>query len=276
MIGTRGAGKYFRLGIAACGASIGLFVLFAIASTAVDAESGPAKLRVGIATIYPPVAFKEGDVIRGVEADFAHQLAQDFGTQVELVETEWKELIPSLEQKKIDVIMSGMSITPERKAKVDFTQPYKKVGQMALIRKADFTKFSDPKAMKSKGVRIGVESHTTGEAYARAHLPRATVTAFANPDEGIEKLRKGEIDFFIHDAPTIWRTVGRATAEDPDLTGLYTPLTDEGLAWAVRKGDATTRKFLDAALARWKKDGTLQAIVDHGVPVKKVAVPVEH
>jgi polar amino acid transport system substrate-binding protein len=272
MIGSRGAGKYSRRSLAACGAAL---LLFAIGSTRVDAESGPARLRVGIATIYPPVAFKDGDVIRGVEADFAHQLAQDFGTQVDLVETEWKELIPSLEQKKIDVIMSGMSITPERKAKVDFTQPYKKVGQMALIRKADFTKFSGPGAMKAKGVRVGVESHTTGEAYARKHLPQASITAFANPDEGIAKLRKGEIDFFIHDAPTIWRTVGRATAEDPDLTGLYTPLTDEGLAWAVRKGDTKTRKFLDAALARWEKDGTLQAIVDHWVPVKKVAVPVQ-
>jgi polar amino acid transport system substrate-binding protein len=274
MVGSSRTWEVSRNALAGCAAL--LLLSAAVSAPIAAAASGPARLRVGISTDYAPIAFKEGGEIKGVEADFAHQLTADYGTAIELVETSWNELIPALQENKIDVIMSGMSVTADRKAKVDFVQPYKRVGQMVLIRKADITRLSEPAAMTAKGARVGVETYTTGEAYARGHLPKAAITAFATVEEGIAALRKGEIDFFVHDAPTIWRVVGRPATEDPDLTGLYRPLTDEGLAWAVRKGDAKTRKFLDAALARWRKDGTLQSIVDRWVPVKKIAVKVKH
>jgi hypothetical protein len=64
---------------------------------------------------------------------------------------------------------------------------------------------------------------------------------------------KGEIDAFVHDAPTIWSTVGRPLNEDEELTGLYRPLTHEYLAWAVKKdGGEALRDFLNAALVRWQ------------------------
>jgi ABC-type amino acid transport substrate-binding protein len=241
----------------------------------VAAPPAPARLRVGMAGDYAPLAFKEGGEFKGIEPDFARQLTADYSTEIEFVEIKWDELIPALNAGKIDVIMSGMSATFDRRALVDFAAPYQRVGQMALIRKADVTRLSAPDAMAADGMRIGIDRLTTGEMYARQHLRSAKITEFASVDEGIAALRKGEIDFFVHDAPTVWRIVGRPTAEDPDLTGLYRPLTEEQLAWAVKKGDKTTREFLDACLAHWKENGTLQSILDRWMPVRKVTVEVK-
>ncbi len=249
-------------------------------STAAGLPEGvPDPLRVGITPNYPPLAFRDGDKIVGVEADLAAQLQKDFGVKVEFVPTEWEKLVDALDANKIDVVMSGASVTDRRKERVAFTDPYLEVGQMALIRRTDEARLSAPGALASSGVKLGVVQRTTGEQYAKNHLANATLTSFADVDAGIAALRKGDIDAFIHDAPTVWSTVGRPLHEDEQLTGLYRPLTHEYLAWAVRKdGSEPLRKFLNAALMRWRSDGTLDRVIRTWIPVRRVttdAAPVK-
>lgn len=266
-----------RWGLDRVWAVVPLAVLTA-ASIAADRPATAAeevrRIRAGVSPDYPPVAFEQDGEVRGIEADLAFRLEPDFGVEVEFVPMKFDELIPALEAGKIDVIMSGMSITIDRRARVDFTEPYKQVGQMALIRKKDRARRSDPAAMKAEGVRVGVQRETTGELYARGNLEKASIKTYESADRGIAALRKGEIDYFIHDAPTIWHTVGRPRHEDPDLTGLYRPLTEEHLAWAVKKDNGELRGFLNAALAHWKRTGEIDAIVDRWITVRRVAVEV--
>jgi polar amino acid transport system substrate-binding protein len=232
----------------------------------------PAELKVGIATNYPPIAFSENGKVVGVEADLARKLGEELPTKVAFVELEWDELWPALRDKKIDVVMSGVSITERRSQLVTFTDPYLRVGQMALIRKSDMAKLSDPAAMAQAGRRIGVEKNTTGEAYVRRHLDKAVVVPFDSVDDGLAALRGGDVDYLVHDAPTVWRVVGRPPKEDPELVGLYRPLTDEYLAWAVRKDDAgTLGVLLDEKIEEWQKDGELQEVIDRWIPVTKVS-----
>jgi ABC-type amino acid transport substrate-binding protein len=236
------------------------------------ATKPPEELKVGITPNYPPIAFRRDGQLVGVEPDLARKLGQELPTKITFVPLEWEELWPALRDKKIDVVMSGVSITERRSELVRFTDPYLRVGQMALIRKADMTKLSEPSAMNQEGRRVGVEKNTTGEAYARRHLDKATVVPFDSVDLGIAALRGGDIDYFIHDAPTVWRVVGRPPKEDPELIGLYRPLTDEYLAWAVRKDDAPTLgALLDAKIDEWQKDGELQTVIDRWIPVTKVS-----
>lgn len=236
------------------------------------ATKPPEELKVGITPNYPPIAFRRDGQLVGVEPDLARKLGQELPTKITFVTLEWEELWPALRDKKIDVVMSGVSITERRSELVRFTDPYLRVGQMALIRKADMTKLSEPSAMNQEGRRVGVEKNTTGEAYARRHLDKATVVPFDSVDLGIAALRGGDIDYFIHDAPTVWRVVGRPPKEDPELIGLYRPLTDEYLAWAVRKDDAPTLgALLDAKIDEWQKDGELQTVIDRWIPVTKVS-----
>ena len=232
----------------------------------------PAELRVGISPNYPPIAFEQDGKIVGVEADLAAKLGKELPTKVTLVKTDWDELWPALRDGKIDVVMSGVSITERRSEKVRFTDPYMRVGQMALVRKKDMAKLNDVAAMNAPQRKIGVEKNTTGEAYAHRHLDKATVVSFDSVDMGVAAVRSGEVDVFIHDAPTVWRVVGRPPKEDPELIGIYKPLTDEYLAWAVRKDDAPTLgALLDAKIDEWTQDGELQAVIDSWIPVTKVS-----
>jgi ABC-type amino acid transport substrate-binding protein len=77
-------------------------------------------------------------------------------------------------------------------------------------------------------------------------------------NERVQALETGAIDAFIHDSVTIWRVEGEASHET--LTGLLLPLTEEYLAWAVRKTDDALHKDLEGVLVRWQRIGRLQAL----------------
>jgi ABC-type amino acid transport substrate-binding protein len=228
-------------------------------------------LRIGMAANYPPLAFKEDGKLTGAEVDFAHMLARDLDVKVELVQTPWNDLIPDLVDDKIDVIMSGLSITPERQKLVSFADSYGTIGQMALFRVGDYERLRDEGARNSPATRIGAVGGTTGEQYVRSHYPLAQITTFASVDDGVAALRNGQIDVFVHDAPAIWRVTSPRGAVERELASRYIPLTNEKLAWAVRKQDDQLLLRLNAVLAKWKADGQLDLVGARWVPVRKVA-----
>ena len=232
----------------------------------------PLELRVGFAPVYRPLAFKEDGQLVGVEADFAQQLAQDLPAKTTLVELPWDELIPALLDHRVDIIMSGMSITEERSKWVHFTQSYQRVGQMALIRRSDYRHLRDPKAMDSPSSRVGYHNNTTGDTFVHRTLHHAKLIGFDLPDDGIAALRAKKIDYFIHDAPTIWRVSGGSLNPDPELRGLYRPLTEEYLAWAVRKDDESLRNRLNEILVHWQSTGKTEEVLDRWIPVRKITV----
>jgi len=219
--------------------------------------SQPA-LRVGIAPNYPPIAFKQQGRLAGLEVDCALGLEAELGRRVELVELDWEALIPALESGKIDVIMSGMSITEARARRVRFVSYYLRVGQMAMFRKADQLQLSSPTLLTMTHSRVGFVAGTTGAAYVQGNLPQAQYVPLRSTDEGLQALRAGEIDVFVHDAVTAWR-VGDNAANDT-LTSSFVPLTEEYLAWAVRQTDEALHRDLEAVLARWKRSGRLQEL----------------
>jgi ABC-type amino acid transport substrate-binding protein len=217
-------------------------------------------LRVGIAPNYPPIAYKEQGRLTGLEVAFASELDTELGRRVELVELGWEDLIPALEAEKIDVIMSGMSITETRARRVRFVSPYVRVGQMAIIRKVDRLQLGSPTLLTMTDRRVGFVAGTTGAAYVQENLPKAKYVPLGSTDEALQALREGEIDAFVHDAVTAWR-VGQNEANDT-LTSSFSPLTEEYLAWAVRRTDDALHRDLEAVLARWKRSGRLQALFD--------------
>jgi ABC-type amino acid transport substrate-binding protein len=223
-------------------------------------------LRVGITPNYPPLVFRTDDGFAGIEPDLARLAASELGRRPEFVELEWDALIPSLEAHEIDVIMSGMSITPERKSHVLFTTPYMGVGQLALIRRANVRRLGSPEAIRRPGASVGYVRHTTGAEYVGRVLSRADSYAFDSVEDGLRSLRAGRIEYFVHDAPTAWR-VALAPDED-ELMGLYHPLTREQLAWAVAKDDATLKNQLDAILDAWRAHNRLGPILDRWIPVR--------
>jgi polar amino acid transport system substrate-binding protein len=228
----------------------------------------PSTLRVGTSASYPPLTFKQDGEIKGVEADLAKAIGEDLKVEMRVLEMPWDALIAALNDNRIDIIMSGMSVTEERSERVLFTDSYMKIGQMALIRNADLVRWSQPTALFARGARVGVKTGTTGEAFARAELPDAIITSFASIEEGTDALTADKVDIFIHDAPTIWRLAANTATQKAGLMGLYRPLTDEYLAWAVRRQDEGLAAALNRSLARLKDDGTLGRILGRWIPVQ--------
>ena len=222
--------------------------------------SGP-DLRVGIAPNYPPLAFMQNGVLAGVEPDLAQQLARQTGRSIRYEVIPFDRLIPALQAGQIDLIMAGMSITAERQGQVSFTDSYLKVGQMLLIREKEIKRF--PRALfdQSAGVRIGVEKGSTGEQYALKTFAWGGVTHFDTTEAGVRALEQGSIDCFVHDAPTVWRFSADLATQHQGLVGLFEPLTDEPLAWAVRKNDPALLEQLNQELARMRREGRLQEIL---------------
>ena len=115
------------------------------------------------------------------------------------------------------------------------------------------------------GVRVGVEPGTTGARYVESELPAAQVKNYDNAAAAFSALRHNEIDVYIHDAPTSWQLA--TSNNDNDLISLYKPLTEEQLAWAVRKDDQQLADMLNKALNTMKSNGTLRYILNRWIPV---------
>ena len=223
-------------------------------------------LRVGVNPEYPPLVFKKEGRLVGIEPDNARAVGEIIGRKIQWVEMPFEKLIPSLLAGDIDVIMSGFSVTAARSAQVMYADSYMLVGQMAILHRDKLARFAQPWSIYRPGVRIGVEPGTTGAAFAERELKEAKIVPVQDSGVAFAALREDKIDLYIHDAPTSWQL---ATNQDnADLLSLYSPLTEEMLAWAVRPDDAILAGELNRALRTMKANGTLQYILNRWIPVR--------
>jgi polar amino acid transport system substrate-binding protein len=122
--------------------------------------------------------------------------------------------------------------------------------------------------------RVGFVSRTTGDAWARANLKKAKLHGYTNTAEGVAALESDQIDYFIQDAPAVWRVTGGFFTENKKVKGLYRPLTKEYLAWVVPKDNPELLAQLNKVMAKWKADGTIDDILDDWITVKKTSIEV--
>ncbi len=231
-------------------------------------------LRVGTSGTYPPFSFSEGRRLRGIEVDFAKALANEIGRPVEVFEVPFPNLIGELNAGRIDIIMSGMSITPRRNDLVRFVEPYLEVGQMALVRKSDEGNFAGEDWTRMRGLRVGFERGTTGSKYALNKLKQMKPVEFARKEDALRALKDGKIDILIHDAPYVWNVTGSPQAPNEEVAGRFQLLTDEKLAWAVRQDDTDLATKLNGVVARWRDSGAIDAVLDTWIKVRKISRPV--
>jgi len=224
-------------------------------------EEGINGIRIGIAPNFPPVVFKKDDIIAGIEVDMAERLRRELDLSIIYVELPFNDLLGALNANEIDVIMSGMSVTKKRGKLARFTHPYMEIGQVAIVRKADIPRFTpSSNILYVNGLRVGYEVFTTGMSFVVEKLLLAELVDFQSPDEGLTALKGGEIEVFIHDDPTALRMNNQKAYKD--LIVLPKPLTREKYAWAVRHEDKVLFKVLNRTLDNWKKQGTLQPVID--------------
>jgi len=225
------------------------------------AEAAP--LRVGVTPVFPPLIHREGGKIVGVEADFATALGRELGRPVKFVEVKWDDQFEALENGKTDIIMSSVSITRPRQFRAAFCKPYLAVGQMALVRRTDTHKYGLGFPARPQGV-IGLKKATTGDFLVQQEFPHSKRKYFDNGQQAARALAKKQIDLFISDSPTIWWLEGMN--EEPGLVAVPVLLSDERLAWAVRKSDSTLLEAVNNSLDKLQTSGEAKAILQRWIP----------
>jgi ABC-type amino acid transport substrate-binding protein len=244
-----------------------LVVLFAAAGL-IRAQTNqviaPAPLKVGVSPIFPPMIYKENGKITGVEVDFAKALGEALGRPVEFVEVGWEDQIPALVDGRTDIIMSDMSITTARQLRVAFARPYLLTGQIALVRREDAYRYTLGFPVPPPGP-VGVLKATTGDFLVQQELPSSKRKQYKSDEEAATALKKKRIDLFICDAPTVWWLAGLHEADG--LVAVPIQLTQEQLAWGVRRSDADLLNAVNAALDKLQSSGQADQIVKKWIPL---------
>ena len=240
-------------------------VLFTSCANNLSVPASPDVLRIGVSADSPPMISKSGGQHVGLEVDMGRALAAEMGRTAHFVDRSWDRLLPSLQAGEIDIVMSNMTITNQRRIYADFTDPYLQVGKMILVRGKEFGFYQDPKIIALVDKRIGVEPGTTSDAFVQQYCPRAIRVPLSGPDKAIGQLANGKIDVFLSDAPVIWDLSAKGASQG--VTMVPTPLQEENLGWAVRRGDTAILSKANATISKWKKNGQLSKMVNRWMPV---------
>lgn len=248
--------------VAAAAALLGLGTPGASAQGLIEKIEQQGTLNVGISSFVPwAMRDKNGNLI-GFEVDVATQLAKDMGVKVNFVPTAWSGIIPSLLAGKFDIIISGLSITPERNLTVNFTQPYAHSGQQMAANIALASKFTKLEDFNSPDVTIACRRGATPCTAAQKLFPKAQLRQFDDDAQAFQEVVNGNAYAMISSAPK-----PRFWADDyPNK--IFLPfggenLTETNEAFAVRKGDYDAINFFNNWILTRESDGWLKERHDY-------------
>jgi polar amino acid transport system substrate-binding protein len=183
---------------------------------------------------------KKGELI-GFEIDVATQLARDMGLKVEFVPTKWSGIIPSLIAGKFDVIIGGMTATPERNMKINFTAPYYHTGQ-GLLANRKMTGGFAVEDFNTPEVTLAARLGSTAARAATARFPTATLRLFDDEPAAVPEVRNGRVHAMVAGQPL----PAHSAASAPELLTAYPDqLMKEPICMGIRKGDVDTLNFLN-------------------------------
>ncbi|MGF1611846.1 MAG: ABC transporter substrate-binding protein [Kiloniellales bacterium] len=240
---------------------------FAVAVLTVAAGSAIAadKVRIGVEGAYPPFSWVDPDgSLKGFDIDIANALCDEMKVQCEMVQQDWDGIIPALLANKFDAIIASMSITEERKQKVDFTDMYYNTPAKFVRKKGsgiEITKES------MKGKAVGVQRATTHDNFISGEFGDAVdIKRYATQDEAYLDLVAGRIDLLLADSVAMDEGFLQ-TDQGKDFEFVGPDYNDpkyfgEGAGIAVRKGEDDLREKLNAAIDAILKNGTYKAIND--------------
>lgn len=225
-------------------------------------------LKVGITTNSPPMAYREGREVTGLEADFARGLAEFAGKELQFVEIGWEDQIPALLDYRTDIIMSAMSVTRLRRYRINFADPYMITGQISLVRMQEVNRFQNGFTdLLNPTVKIGTVEGTTGDYFVLQNRARGERTAFKNAQKGVQALINKKIDAFVYDLPMNFHF--GAIYADKGLAPVVIPLTREQVAWGIRKDDVELLNMANSYLASLKESKELPKLIQRWIPFYK-------
>lgn len=199
---------------------------------------------------YPPFEDMDGEKIVGIEPELIELIAQKLGMTVQWESVDFNSIITGIQAGRYDAGAAAISITPDRQANCDFTQPYFLAQQtIVVLPGSDIQGKAD-----LAGKTIAVQTGTTAEEYCMEN--GYTVLSFDSSNDAVSALSSGKADAWVVD-----KEVAVAVSQQLELVLLDEAMTSEPFAFAFAKGSELTAQF-DAALAELLADGSVQQLFD--------------
>jgi len=218
-------------------------------------------IRVGMSTFVPwAMRDKNGELI-GYEIDVAKQLAEDMKVKAEFVPTAWDGIIPALLAGKFDVVIGGMSITPERNLTVNFTLPYANSGIHLVANKELAAGFKSLEDFNKPDVVLAVRRGATPATVAKRLMPKATLRQFDEDALALQEVLNGKAHAFITSTPT----PAFEALKHPDklFLPIPEPFVQGAEGFALRKGDPDALNFFNNWILLRQQDGWLKERHDY-------------
>jgi len=209
-----------------------VFALSACQSMGVGGSGGQApvlsrivksgELRIGMSGDQPPLnaRSKSGSLI-GLEVDLAKALAEAMKVQAKFVVKPFPDLLPALEKGDVDMVMSGVTITPGRNMKAAFVGPYFLSGKSILTSQKALDRLDEVPDINASSVSLAALRGSTSQQFVEMLAPNAKLVLIDAYDEGVSKVIDGSVDALVADYPACVLSVlrnpeaGLATLENP-------------------------------------------------------------
>jgi cyclohexadienyl dehydratase len=252
------------------GAAVRL-ILVGVALSAIDfAQAAPSALDVirthgvllvGTTGDYSPFSHRtRSGELAGADIDMARSMAATIGVRLELVPTTWITLLDDFTSYRFDVAMGGVTITPERAAKGDFSIPVMNDGKRPIVRCADKARLNSIAAIDQADVRVVTPPGGTNEAFAKSAFKAALVTVFPNNVAIFDEIAAGGMDVMVTDGVEVdHQSALHAGILCP--ASVAAPFTHFQKAYLLPK-DEEMKQFVDRWLARQLATGAWSKALD--------------
>ncbi|MBL1227348.1 transporter substrate-binding domain-containing protein [Enterococcus sp. BWR-S5] len=230
--------------------------------SALDAIKEKGKLVVGTSADFAPFEFKtlvDGkDTIVGSDIDMVKAIAEKLGVEVEFMDMQFDAVLVALQQNKVDIAVSGISATAERKKSFDFSVPYYNPPQKIVINKKNKDTFTSIESLNGK--KVGAQKGSIQEGVVEAQLPDSQKVSIPRVPNLIVELNQGSIDALV-----LEETIAESyLSQNSDLMIADIELIsseDEAFAIALPKGQDDLKKEIDSILQEMIDDGSIDQYV---------------
>ncbi len=222
-------------------------------------ESGVELVSAGTLTTcthlpYEPFQFQEGDEVVGFDVDVVDAVAEDLGVEQEVINVPFETIQSgeALNSRQCDLAAAGMTITDVREENLDFSDPYFDATQALLVPAGS----GIASAEDLDGLRLAVQSGTTGADYAAENIPGAEAVTYEDLALLLAAVQNGDVDAGINDNGVLLDFV----ADNPDLEVTTEFDTGEQYGIGVRTGNTALLDQVNSSLERIRGDGTYDEI----------------
>ena len=229
------------------------------ASPVLDRIQKRGELIVGTMGNMPPLNMtaKDGEIF-GLEPDLARLMARAMDVKVKFVTKPFNELLPALQNGEVDMVLSGMTITPERNRKVAFVGPYFISGKAFLTKIKNIAYADEAEDANNPKTKLVTLKDSTSQAFAEAFLDKTTLFTTGNYDEAVDMVLQDKVDAMIADYPICVVSVFRYP--DAGLLSVVTQLTYEPIGIGLPANDPLLINWTQNTLNNIEGSGILDEL----------------